>query len=180
MYLSRLSETACRGTFPSSIAACLVLDAAGFGSFDSLTRDAHNGLDPMCDAARCSMREAVCVLKRGTRMIVCRLAQWARQVHLRPSRDSRVALPTQNAGRRHASCGERAWTSTCPPPVSTMAGRLIDKLRLRSQKPGPVRAVRDIHRTIRTRPIACSTSRIQYFALSLHHRSHEHRLSRYM
>lgn len=145
MYLSRLSETACRGTFPSSIAACLVLDAAGFGSFDSLTRDAHNGLDPMCDAARCSMREAVCVLKRGTRMIVCRLAQWARQVHLRPSRDSRVALPTQNAGRRHASCGERAWTSTCPPPVSTMAGRLIDKLRLRSQKPGPVRAVRDIH-----------------------------------
>lgn len=132
MYLSRLSETARRGTFPSSIAACLVLDAAGFGSFDSLTRDAHNGLDPMCDAARCSMREAVCVLKRGTRMIVCRLAQWARQVHLRPSRDSRVALPTQNAGRRHASCGERAWTSTCPPPVSTMAGRLIDKLRLRS------------------------------------------------
>lgn len=77
-------------------------------------------------------------------MIICRLAQWARQVHLRPSRDSRVALPTQNAGRRHASCGERAWTSTCPPPVSTMAGRLIDKLRLRSQKPGPVRAVRDI------------------------------------
>lgn len=56
-----------------------------------------------------------------------------------------VSLPTQNAGRRHASCGERAWTSTCPPPVSTMAGRLIDKLRLRSQKPGPVRAVRDMH-----------------------------------
>lgn len=178
MYLSRLSETACRGTFPSSIAACLVLDAAGFGSFDSLTRDAHNGLDPMCDAARCSMREAVCVLKRGTRMIVCRLAQWARQVHLRPSRDSRVALPTQNAGRRHASCGERAWTSTCPPPVSTMAGRLIDKLggeaSLAEARSGPSCERHSL--SIRTRPIACSTSRIQYFELSLHHQC---RLSSY-
>lgn len=88
-----------------------------------------------------------------------------------------VSLPTQNAGRRHASCGERAWTSTCPPPVSTMAGRLIDKLRLRSQKPGPVRAVRDIHCLFVPVPShAQHPSRIQYFELSLHHQC---RLSSY-
>lgn len=100
------------------------------------------------------------------------------KVHLRPSRDSRVALPTQNAGRRHASCGERAWTSTCPPPVSTMAGRLIDKLpkaSLAEARSGPS-CERHSPLSIRTRPIACSTSRIQYFALSLQHQC---RLSSY-
>lgn len=89
-----------------------------------------------------------------------------------------VSLPTQNAGRRHASCGERAWTSTCPPPVSTMAGRLIDKLppkaSLAEARSGP--SCERYSLSIRTRPIACSTSRIQYFALSLHHQC---RLSSY-
>lgn len=106
-------------------------------------------------------------------MIVCRLAQWARQVHLRPSRDSRVA---PNTKCWPTPCFLRRESMDLHMPSSTMAGRLIDKLRLRSQKPGPVRAVRDIHRTIRTRPIACSTSRIQYFALSPHYQC---RLSSY-